>query len=108
MTNNPQTKMGKFKYPNQRKVYLDCSRQLNIDNFNILTWPANRMDLLLWKNISDLGEKAEVISNNTTLSQFGRCYNEQTLFHYFVSNLDVIRDIHDRYYQARDNNAITP
>ena len=53
---------GFVKENNQRKVFIDGSRMLSIENKNKLSFPACRMDLLFWKNINDLGEKPALIN----------------------------------------------
>ena len=51
----------------QTKIYQDSSRSLGIDEPNILNFPATRMNLEFWKNINELGEKADFIERNSTL-----------------------------------------
>lgn len=53
--------------PNQRKIFDDSTISLSIDNGSVLNNPVNRIDLVFWKNIVDLGEKIEDICENTSL-----------------------------------------
>ena len=46
---------------NRRKIYTDSSRNLSISDETLINFPVCGMDLLLWKNIHDLGEKVEYI-----------------------------------------------
>jgi hypothetical protein len=55
------------------------------------------MDILFWMNIEELGKDAELIAQNTVLSQFDMVYDGYSLFHYFASNVAVIEMIHRRY-----------
>ena len=57
----------KDKFPEQRKIYEDTSRSLSIDFAKIINFPLTRMDIQYWKNIVELGEKAEHIDENTEL-----------------------------------------
>lgn len=61
------------------------------------------MDLVLWKNINDLGEKADIINNNTTIDHFSKIINGQSFFHYFVQNSDVVEVIHNKYMRLMEN-----
>ena len=51
----------------QRKIFENCSRSLNIDNAKIINFPITRMDILFWDSIIDLGEKIEHIGKSTEL-----------------------------------------
>jgi hypothetical protein len=46
---------------NQRKLYEDSSKFLGVEKAQCLFYPLSRMDLLLWANINELGEKPELI-----------------------------------------------
>jgi len=83
------------KIPNQRKIYKDSSISLSVDHGSILNNPVNRIDLIFWKNITDLGEKTEDISKNTSLEQFNTIYGGLSLMHHFADNIDVIELLHD-------------
>ena len=65
------------------------------------------MNLLFWKNISDLGEDVEMIRDNSQLADFNRVYDSYSLFHYFASKVDVIEMIHNRFKDAIENNQLT-
>ena len=94
------------KYVNQRKIFEDGSRALSIDRANILNFPLSRMDILFWMNIEELGKDAELIAQNTVLSQFDMVYDGYSLFHYFASNVAVIEMIHRRYKQAQEDGVL--
>jgi hypothetical protein len=72
------------KEPNMRKIFVNNSRMLNIDNQKLLTFATNRMDNIFWKNINDLGERPGLINESTQLNHFNHLYSGQSLFHYFV------------------------
>lgn len=86
-----------YRYVEQRKIYQDSSRSLSIDSPNYLNYPLSRMDLLFWHNIVELGEDAQTISKNISLSQLGDVYQNQSLFHYFSDNVEVIEMIHHKF-----------
>ena len=62
------------------------------------------MDLILWKSISELGEQPQHIKSNTELLQFNQRFDENSLFHYFASNIQVIEMLHKRFKDAKHNN----
>lgn len=48
-TFNLTMKQGiKDKYVNQRKIWKDTTKSLNIDRSNIMSFPLSRMDLIFW------------------------------------------------------------
>lgn len=95
------------KFPEQRKIYEDTSRSLSIDHAKIINFPLTRMDILYWQNISQLGEKAEDINQNTELVQFNKIFNGYSLFHYFAANVDVIEMVHNKFKNAHEDNLLT-
>ena len=52
---------------NQRKVYIDNQKILGVEKANCIFYPVSRMDLILWKDINVLGEKAELIQETCSL-----------------------------------------
>lgn len=86
-----------FKNPTVRKIFKDKSRMLGIDENNILKFPDNRMNYLLWKNIYDLGEKEHHIENCTTLEMYARTFDGRSFFHYFAKNSDIVEIMHNIY-----------
>ena len=62
------------------------------------------MDLILWKSISELGEQPQHIKSNTELLQFNQRFDENSLFHYFASNIQVVEMLHKRFKDAKHNN----
>lgn len=100
-------KKGITSFKQQRKIYEDSSRFLCIDQPNLLVLPASRFDLLLWRCIIDLGEKSQDIHENTTLSQFNKVFNNNSLFHYFAQKVDVIDVLNKKYKEAKENNQLT-
>ena len=58
------------KYRNQKKIFKNSSRSLSLNSESILKLAYNRMDLLYWKNIQELGESPEIIIENTELELF--------------------------------------
>ena len=69
---------------NQRKVFEDCSRYLSIDHPNALMFAENRMNLLFWSQIQEMGNATKLIRDNTDLDQFTVIYSEFSLFHFFA------------------------
>ena len=48
------------------------------------------MDLLLWKNIIDLGEDSNIIAQNTEIHNFFKVFDDVTLLNYFADRPEVI------------------
>ena len=97
-TSNPiRYEAAGIKFRNQRKIFKDSSRSLSLGSESILNIAYNRMDLLFWTNIVELGEKTDIIIENTDLVMFNQIFNGYTLFHYFVPNPDVIEFVCKKY-----------
>ena len=90
-----------------RKIFKDSSRMLAVDNHNILRFPSNRMDFLLWKNIQELGNKPEIIERSTELEMFSRTFNGQSFYHIFVINSEIIEVLHSKYFSKKLNDQLT-
>lgn len=95
--NNLMNKGLNERFPEQRKIFEDTSRSLSIDFAKIINFPLTRMDIQYWKNIVELGERAEDINENTELVQFNKIFNGYSLFHYFAANVNVIEMIHRKF-----------
>jgi hypothetical protein len=80
---------------------------LSIDHGSVLNNPVCRIDLVFWKNITDLGEKVEDISENTSLEQFNTIYGGISLIHHFADKVDIIQMIHDKFLNAKDDKLLT-
>lgn len=97
-------KLGiKDKFIHQRKIWKDSTKNLNVDRSNILAFPLNRIDLIFWQNISDLGNKVSDMKNSVTIERFNFNYNGLSLFHHFSSNTDVIEMIHNSFINLKND-----
>ena len=65
------------------------------------------MDILFWKNIQDLGERVDILQENTTLEMFGKVYDDTSLFHYFAGNNDVIEMIWRKHKTGMSNGTLS-
>ena len=91
---------------NQRKVYEDNSRFLGVEKAHTLFYPLSRMDLLLWADINELGDKPELILQCCSLKQFNLVIDGNSLFHYFADNSELIEQIHTRYTIEKQNESL--
>ena len=96
------------KYAQCRKVYQDSSRFLGLEQQNLLNFPLTRMDILLWKCIVDLGNKPQLILENTELYQLSQTFDNNSLFHHFASYIDVMEMIHERFKDTKLSNGFGP
>jgi len=80
----------KFKDINSRKIYSDESRMLNLQIPKVLNFPMNRITLLKWKNIAEMGANVETVMSNTSLVHFSYMYRGQSMFHHFFINNRMI------------------
>lgn len=80
-------------YRNQKKIFKNSTRSLSLNSESILKLAYNRMDLLYWKNIQELGDNPEIIMENTDLELFNQVFDGYSMFHYFVSSPDIIEYI---------------
>lgn len=73
----------------------------------MLSFPYNRIDVLFWSDIADIDHNAQILSENTTLSQFNTVYEGQSLFSNFAENIQVIEMIHNKFMLAKENQSLT-
>lgn len=92
---------------NQKKVYIDGSRSLSIESESMLALACNKMDLVYWTNIVELGEKSNIIIRNTDLRRFNQVFDNYTMFHYFVNEPSVIESICKQYKKAKEQGLLT-
>jgi hypothetical protein len=95
-------------YVDQRKIYEDGTRSLSIDYPSLLNFPLSRMDIIFWNNIVQLGEDADLIKHNISLSSLNVVYGDYSLFHYFADNVDVIEMIHEKFLNAKQDGNLKP
>jgi hypothetical protein len=89
-------------YVDQRKIFEDGTRSLSIDHPSLLNFPNSRMDIIFWDNIVTEGEDVEIIKHNITLKSLNVVYEDNSLFHYFADNVEVIEMIHDKFMTAKE------
>jgi hypothetical protein len=82
---------------NQRKLYYDNTQFLGIERPNILYNSLCKLDILLWRNIQDLGSRPEDINALCTLDTINLNFSGNSLFHYFADDPDVIQIFYDKY-----------
>lgn len=95
------------RFANQKKVYIDGSRSLSIESESMLAYACNKMDLVYWANIVELGEKSNIIIRNTDLRRFNQVFDNYTMFHYFVEEPSVIASICKQYKKAKEQGLLT-
>lgn len=47
-----------------------------------------------------------MIAENTVLSQFNQVFDSHSLFHYFAKDRKVIKELHSKYVQLRDDEDV--
>jgi len=62
-----------------------------------LFYPLSRLDILLWKNIHELGEDPDFIQESCSLENINNIFDGVTLLHYFAGNSDMIDKIQIMY-----------
>ena len=80
---------------NQRKVYEDNRTFLGVEKAHCLYYDLSKIDILLWKNIHDLGGSPELISESCKLDNFNLCFSGVSLFHYFAAQSEIIQAMFD-------------
>ena len=78
---------------NQRKIFSDNQVFLGVEKACSLFHPVSKMDLMLWRDINELGEKASMIDQICHLEHFNLIFEGISLFHYFSDNSDMIEII---------------
>jgi len=81
---------------NQRKINEDNKKFLGIEKAHCLYYDLSRMDILLWKNIAELGEDLGMINQSVNLNSFNLVFDSISLFHYFAPRADILEAIKDK------------
>ena len=69
---------------------------MGIENAHCIFYDLSRMDILLWKNICELGEDLEMIKNSVSLDNFNLVFDSISLFHYFAARTDILEIIKNK------------
>jgi hypothetical protein len=80
---------------------------LNVNQPNVISFPLNRIDYIMWKNIEDLGEKSNLIDDYLTLEKFNTVFNGKSVFHHYVQRPEIVEIISDKYRKMKNNNMLT-
>lgn len=70
---------------------------LGVEKASCLFYPLCRMDLILWRDIHNLGERAELIEQSCTVEDCNIVIDGISLFHYFAENSELIEAMHSLY-----------
>jgi hypothetical protein len=92
---------------NQKKLYKDKTMFLGIERPNILYNSLCKLDVLLWRNIQDLGSRPEDISNLCTCDSINLNFSGNSLFHYFADDPDIISIFYDKYKEEKSKGILT-
>lgn len=65
------------------------------------------MDLMFWRDINVLGEKASMIEQICQLHHFNLIFDGISLFHYFSDNSDMIDIIQKKYFYEKQNGTMS-
>lgn len=63
---------------------------LGVEKAHCLYYDLSKIDILLWKNLCELGEKPAMIETSASLDNMNLCFNGVSLFHYFAPYADTI------------------
>ena len=70
-------------------------------------YDLSRMDILLWKNISELGEDKNMIAHSVSLDSFNLLFDSISLFHYFAPRADVLELIKGMMVEEGHHRSLT-
>lgn len=87
----------RLSYINQRKMYKDSSRYLCVEQPNLLCFSSNKRELTMWTNISDKQLTEQMIDANTDIEMYSRIFQNQSLFHHFSFNSEIIGVIEQKF-----------
>lgn len=65
------------------------------------------MNVTFWKNLFDLGEDPAILRANTNFSQFNQEFEGYSLFHFFAKDQEVIRMLHKKYLEVKNDDDAT-
>ena len=69
---------------------------MGIEKAHCLYYDLSRIDILLWKNISELGEDLEMIKASVSIDSFNLVFDSISLFHYFAARTDILEIIKNK------------
>ena len=65
------------------------------------------MDILLWRNVQDLGSRPEDIMNLSSVDSINLNFSGNSLFHYFADDPDVIQIFYDKFKTEESKGTLT-
>lgn len=66
----------------------------------MLSFATNRRELVLWKDICRCQIDDQVIEKDTSLEMFNKILKDQSLFHFFSGDSEIIAAIHMKYVDS--------
>ena len=74
-------------------MFEDNRTFLGVENAHCLYSELSKIDLILWKNIHDLGVSQELITQSCKLDNLNLCFSGVSLFHFYAAKSDIIQTI---------------
>ena len=91
---------------NQRKLFHDRTQFLGIERPNILYNSLCKLDVLLWRNIEDLGCRADDIEDLCTVDSLNLTFSGNSLFHVFADDPEIIQIFYNKYKTEEANGSL--
>lgn len=70
---------------------------LGVEQSASLFFNLNLLDVLYWQKINALGEKTDMIKKTLTLDNFNLVFENNSMFHYFAANAEIIEEFHKQF-----------
>lgn len=80
---------------------------MGIEKAHCLYYDLSRMDILLWKNIAELGNDLALINQSVSLNSFNLVFDSISLFHYFAPRADILQSIKDKMTEEGYHRELT-
>ena len=80
---------------------------MGIEKAHCIYYDLSRMDILLWKNIKELGEDLEMIKTSVSLDSFNLVFDSISLFHYFARRTDILEIIKNKLDEESHHRELT-
>lgn len=90
---------------NQRKVHFDGQRFLGIEKPSCLYFPLTRMNILLWRNISQMRDPESYLTL-CSIRHLNLVFDGVSFFHYYAEKSRYIDLFCQTYLKCKDDEAL--
>lgn len=97
--------MSSKDYFNQRKVHFDGQRFLGIEKPSCLYFPLTRMNILLWRNLTQMRDPESYLTL-CSIRQLNLVFDGVSMFHYYAEKSRIIELFCQTYLKCKEDGAL--